>query len=176
MKLETPEFDAAHWATGKCLGSGLDKVAFEALYLDEVGQPVKTELVLKHQHYHYDGKGFRDGQTYRELSAHNYLLQNIQEDWARAALPWLAQIVGWWVDGEDLWILQEKVEVFPWDHPRRKEVSPWGKPVSTLADQGGTNCGLHKITGKTVSCDYGLGYDSDMKLMGEAALAYEERK
>lgn len=171
MELKTPQFDPARWGIGKSLGSGLDKETFEAIYIDDQGQPVKTQLVLKHQHGKYDCE-HRAGQTKQELAAQDYLLSRIEHDWAKAALGWISQIVGWWADGKDLWILQERVEFMEWGEPG---FDIWETPVGSLPDQGGSNCGKHPVHGGTVSCDYGLAKAADMRHLGDTALRYAAR-
>jgi len=168
MELMTPQFDPERWGCGESLGTGLDKETFAAIYIDDLGQPIKTQLVLKHQHGRYSTE-HREGQTKQELDAHNYLLGNIKHDWAKAALTWLSQIVGWWEDdAEDVWILQERVEIQGWDTPNPVDI--WNTPISNLPDQGGSNSGLHPVTGKPVSCDYGLAKPEDLRYLGDTAL------
>jgi hypothetical protein len=162
---ETPELNPEQWGLGECLGSGLDKVAYDAVFIGPDGQAEPTNLVLKHQRLEAD-PDYREGQTRLELAAQNYLLKHATEDWAKAALPWLAHIVGWYEDGTDLWILQEKVDT--------SDYCPeiWNTPIAYLPDQGGCNAGRHPFTNQLVSCDYGLAKAHNVEHLGDAALRY----
>jgi hypothetical protein len=168
------EFNPEHYGAGRKLGSGRDKEAFEAYWV-ETGEVLP--YVLKHQHGRY---GYGQGtQSWQELHHQEELMDRAvhsDEDGqaqAKAALSCLALIVGFCVDPEnedDVWLLQERVDI---RYDQDLHLSPWLTPCATLVDCGGGNVGLRESTGKVVVCDWGYEDFGHLEDLGFEALAQQ---